>query len=361
MPLAAVKPKDPNTNIPPAVRRASERADELARQASGAAPEPPTAPDQPASASEPPQPPAEPPVAEAAPQPPEPAPEPPQPPAEPSENDESWKTKYDRQVGRTRQLQKDVSNLTTRIDELQRLLATLPTEAPAASNAPQFETYLTPEMRQEWSEALPVMEALFSEKFAPVEHELKTKITHLESQLQNQGKQSARVSRQELFHKLDTHPVLGAGSETYWQAVNQDEDFIGWLQYPDPLSGRKRHEMLQEAFDLNDATRFANFFESFLKEAGRYAAPQPAPAPAPGSPPAGNGLERYAAPGPARAAPAPGPAADSEIFTTGDISRFYADKRTGRWKGREAEADAYEAKIFAAQRAGRVRPGAPQP
>ena len=139
---------------------------------------------------------------------------------------------------------------------------------------------------------------------------------------------------------------------------------MGWTQYPDPLSGRKRQELLQEAYNSNDTTRVVAIFESFLKEAGLYtAAPQQAqPTNGAGSPPpAGNGLERFAAPGPARSAPTPpGPAQDTETFTTGDITRFYADKRTGRWKGREAEADAYEAKIIKAGRENRVKPGPPQ-
>jgi hypothetical protein len=130
------------------------------------------------------------------------------------------------------------------------------------------------------------------------------------------------------------------------------------------MSGRKRQELLQEAYNSNDTTRVVAIFESFLREAGHNTAAPPAAhsTNGAGTPPPASGLERFAAPGPARSAPTPsGSAADTETFTTGDITRFYADKRTGKWKGREAEADAYEAKIIKAGRENRVRPGPPSP
>jgi hypothetical protein len=38
--------------------------------------------------------------------------------------------------------------------------------------------------------------------------------------------------------------------------------------------------------------------------------------------------------------------AAQEIFTTGDITRFYTDKRLGKWKGREKEMEDYERRHF---------------
>jgi hypothetical protein len=95
-------------------------------------------------------------------------------------------------------------------------------------------------------------------------------------------------------------------------------------------------------------------------------APQAQPQPSSPPNPQGNGaapsLEEFAAPGRARTAPAPqsGPGGDPEYITTGDIADFYAKRTAGRFKGREAEAEAFERRIFAAENAGRVRPGPPQ-
>jgi len=129
------------------------------------------------------------------------------------------------------------------------------------------------------------------------------------------------------------------------------------------------HEMLKEAYSRNDAPVFAAFFEDFLREQGRLAPPPKsngaaaAPGQTNGSAPApAQGLERFAAPGkPKHAATAPTVPAEPETFTSGDIARFYQDKQLGRWKGREAEMDAYEQRMHAAVRENRVKPGLPQP
>jgi hypothetical protein len=169
---------------------------------------------------------------------------------------------------------------------------------------------------------------------------------------------------------LDSHPQLGlAAGDNSWRVLNDDTEdggFVHWLQGYDRRSGRRMHEMLKEAYTSNDAPRFAAFFEDFLREQGRLAPPARTNGSATGSPqgpaPApGQGLERYAAPGrPKGAAVAPTPA-EPESFTTGDIQRFYNDKNAGKWRGREAEAQAYSRKLDEAVAQGRIRPGPPQP
>jgi hypothetical protein len=372
MPVAAnPKQRDPNTPLPPAVRRAAEAAERAQLELTGKPPaEPPQQPAQ--GAQEPlpapthPTPPPEPPkAAEGAPEAPQ-APSQPEPskPSEPEANDESWKQKYESQLGRARQLQKDVAALTTRIDEMQQLLATVQAAPPPAEGQPfQAKELLTPEEKQEWAEALPIMEKRFRELYEPREHELQSKISNLEAQLQHQDKRATVSAQASMFQRLDNHPVLGLATDQSWRVLNNDDSFIEWLKYLDAYSGRKRHELLNEAVNSNDAGRVAAIFEGFLKETGQYpAAPQrAAQTNGAGSPPP-TGLEQFAAPGPARTAPAaPGAPVDAEIITSGDITRFFADKSAGRWKGREKEADAYERRIFAAQKAGRIRPGPPQP
>ncbi len=373
MALAANPKQIDQSSIPPAVRRAAERAEKLAQEAMAAqaqtqAPPPEMAP--------PPPPP--PPAPEQTPgfkeeQKPEPeqsaAPageERPQEPAragDPPPDDESWKAKYDSQVGRTRRLQQDLQGMSARIDELQRLLSSVQAPAPEPAQPFNVEKLLTPEEQEEWKEVLPVMEKRFRELQAPVEHELRGEIAALRQQLELQ-KQSARVSTQAaMMSTLDSHPVLGLTTNASWRMLNEDDGFIEWAKYPDRMSGRQRLAMLQEAFSSNDAGRVAAIFESYAREAGLVSAAPAQPRNGAGSPPPQtNGLERYAAPGPARSAPAASSAtAEAQFFTTGDITRFYADKTAGRWKGREKEANAYEAALFAAQNAGRIRTGPPQP
>jgi hypothetical protein len=373
MPTPAANPKqiDPST-IPLAVRRAAEESERKRLEhypepqatsegnpepqaSSEAAPEPVPVLEPQASS-------------EAAPQPPQGGPEPaPQPPAERGDNDESWRKQFESEVGRTRRLRKDVAALSSRIDELQALLATVqapaPQPAPAAFEAP---TLLTAEEKEEWGAVLPIMEKRFNELMAGREHQLQGEIESLKARLEGQGQQVQQSARMAMYHFMDTHPVLGL-TNADWREVNDDRDFVEWLKYPDVMSGRTRLSLLQEAHNTNDAQRFAAIFESFLRETGRLPAPAAAQTNGSGSashePPAsGNGLERFAAPGPARSAPvATGTPAGQEFFTTGDISRYYTDLRLGRWKGREKEAADYERRFIVAGREGRVRPGNPSP
>jgi hypothetical protein len=102
------------------------------------------------------------------------------------------------------------------------------------------------------------------------------------------------------------------------------------------------------------------FFKGFLAEeqaTGQLPDPNvPQPAPQPPRVPAVP-LEMLAAPG--RAKPnggdTPAASADKPVFTRGQISAFYTAVRQGLYAGREAEKNATEAAIFAAQNDGRVR------
>lgn len=362
------KPIDPNVAVPAAVRRQAEAADRMQREMTAQQPQPPEPqppPPPPVPPVAPPQEPehapqASPPVMQQAGDPPRPEPAPgPEggAPEEPPPDDQSWKDKFHSQVGRTRKLQSDVMEMSSRIDELQRLLSATATQpAPSQAAASTFEPLLTPEERTEWAEVLPVMEKRFKELYAPIQDQFQNRIDSLEKQLTTQSQRTGASTRAQMYQMLDVDPVLGANSPTYWRMLNDDDSFVQWLQYPDMMSGRKRHALLEEAHGLNDAGRMAAIFRGFLREAGLAVDPQPSPKPNGAAAAPTNGLERYAAPGPARTAPAPAasPAA-TEILDPTEIARFFADKRAQKWNGREAEAKAIEERIFAAGREGRVR------
>ena len=70
-------------------------------------------------------------------------------------------------------------------------------------------------------------------------------------------------------------------------------------------------------------------------------------------------LADIAAPG--RAHSAAGTPAEKPVYSPQDITRFYTDVAAGRWRGREAQAQAIEADIMIAQREGRILPNTSQP
>lgn len=345
--------------IPPAVKRNAERADELARQVRGETS--PEGQQQPSEgqqeAPEGQQPPEGQPPQEAR----QEAPQSPQPPPTHQDDPDSdtWQHKFVSEQGRTNKLRQDVSTLTQEVSNLRGLLATMQTassvQPPSADPQQAFKSEITPEEIEQWG---PDLIGVIEKKAREIAHqqtqELRQQVQQLGGRVDNVGQAAAVTAREQMMRSLDSNERIRG-----WRDINHDDEFLGWLQYLDPLSGTKRHDMLLSAWNSNDASRVAAFFDSFLKETGRASAPPSAQqtngaAPQPSKPT----LEAFAAPGKSRSsAPASGAATSKPTITTGDISRFYADRTAGRFKGREADAEAYEREIFAAQSEGRIKPG----
>jgi hypothetical protein len=200
------------------------------------------------------------------------------------------------------------------------LLATVqapaPQQAPAAPEAPSL---LTPEEKEEWGAMLPIVEKRFKELMPSHVHKLEAELENLKARLEGQGQ---KASAERTCSPASVHGYTSSArrrADTSLARHQQDDDFKEWLQYPDVMSGRTRKSLLQEAYDTNDAPRFAAIFASFLREAGHHPAPAAAPTNGSGQashepPAAGKGLERFAAPGPARTAPTPRRARSARDF-----------------------------------------------
>jgi hypothetical protein len=110
-----------------------------------------------------------------------------------------------------------------------------------------------------------------------------------------------------------------------WREVNNDPRFIEWLDNPDPLSGRTRQQLLNEATARGDARRIIAFLKGFLAEAaGHHGQPSQAAAGAGGKP----------------------------IYTRAQIRDLAAKRRKGAYT--DAQWAALEAEIVAAGREGRI-------
>ena len=358
---------DPHLFIPPAVRAAAERAEQLQRE-SGVAnmPSEEGAVAAPAGQGEP-SPAPQPQEASSAPdtqvpvEPPTGAPRQAQEIAPEDEGtlQERYNRAYNRNVAQEKLLNQARQNndaLSKRITDLEQMLATIQVTSYDAEKSPKERTFtssLTEKEREEWGEVLPVIEKQAKDLIAPLEAELQDKIRQIDEQLKSIGTATAVRTKGEFLSSLDMSPVIGLGAgENCWRVLNDDTDdggFVHWLQGYDRRSGRRMHEMLKDAYSRNDAPVFAAFFEDFLREHGRLAPPPKsngaaaAPSQNGSAPAPAQGLERFAAPGrPKHAATVPTVPAEPETFTSGDIAKFYQDKNLGRWKGREADMDAYE-------------------
>lgn len=94
----------------------------------------------------------------------------------------------------------------------------------------------------------------------------------LRTQLGNLSTNVGAATRETFIAAMDRNfPPQKEGDKPYWHIVNEQAEFIAWLNLLDPFSGRTRMEGLQEANAANDHVRVSAIFSSFLSGS---AAPQ---------------------------------------------------------------------------------------
>lgn len=332
----------PPVFMPEAVRRAAARAEELMAAQNNAnddrREEQPAPQEAPPGSPEP----------HPAPQPEEPA-EPEQPP--PPSQEGAWEQRYRTLQGK---YDTEISGLRAQVAGLERLLATMqappqpqPAEQPAAPHYNDEDVQLYGE------DLLQAVTRAADARYQPI-------ITRLEAQLaQLQGGQQNLAGQRlqdQVFDALDTDPELNGR----WRPINTSQGFLNWLQQLDEFSGIARYEMLQHAYQSGDAMRTARFFKKYMAEhTDRLPAAAPAPAPAPAR---GNGhaapatprLADFAAPGRAAGTGQGNGAPQTRIWSRPEITAFYRDRTSGKFRGRQEESERLEQDIIAAAREGRI-------
>lgn len=125
-----------------------------------------------------------------------------------------------------------------------------------------------------------------------------------------------------------------------WATINGDEKFHEWLSVVDNISGYRRQDLLAAAEMAFDPKRVVALFSAYKQSS-----------PAPRS--VNTETQVKVVPEPVAQPIVAGPT-DVEYVKRSDISIFYRDKALGRYKHRKSEADAFEKKIEAAKRVGRI-------
>jgi hypothetical protein len=330
--------------LPEAVRRASLRADELAREA-GILNVPPL--------EEPAPQPVEPPAVPAEEQPPLPGfePAPAQQVVTPATPD-TWEQRYNTLQGK---YNSEIPELRGQLRAMQEMITSLQSRAaPEPQPQPTRETTFALPKRdvpQEDVDAYGQDLVQATQRWASiaVEPEIAT-LRHRIAQLEGTTQQHANMTVvQRTEAGLDR-------ALPEWRTLNNDTNFIAWLHQVDPFSGRTRKSLADEAYGAGDIARTLAFFQAYTNE-------HTAVSQSPGTQPVHtNGLAdrlplaNLAVPGRGATAAPPTPGAPQRrIWTSADISAFYRQRQRGQWAGREAEADRLEADIFAAGHEGRIR------
>jgi hypothetical protein len=166
------------------------------------------------------------------------------------------------------------------------------------------------------------------------------RVGDLERQVHENSVENARLRVQIV---MDRDPEFGSR----WRQINNDPEFIKWLNQVDPLAGVPRMQLLTTAYNHGAADRVGNLFRAFL--ASRIPARERTETRLPHE---GTG---------------PRPSIRTQDLTRGkvwpakEIHNFYDDCRRGRYDKREAERLQIEAEILAAAKQGRMAPDAIQP
>jgi hypothetical protein len=292
-------------------------------------------------------------------QPPQPQPTPP-PPAQEDPNAQTWEQRFRSSQGRLEQAQAQLAAQAERLGNMETLLATMQAQGvqqPVAdgTNAKTFERLVTPEEENDYGkDLLTVVGKRAREEFAPEVETLRERLDRIEGRVQGTSEVISRNQISEVYDVL--HRNIGPD----WVQLNQFPDFKDrWLKEVDPYAGRPRGDLLKEAFDRRDGQRVLRFFQGYLSEAapdtqGAQPTPPPNGAP-PSAPPNGRvPLETFAAPGRARSEPQGHLPPGKPTYTRAQLQQFWNEKRQGKWRGREADAEAIEQDIFRAQHEGRI-------
>jgi hypothetical protein len=253
---------------------------------------------------------------------------------------------YNAEVPRLHQQNREMQQRLQQMEQLLSSMAT-PQSAPAAA-AP--EKLVTENDVAEYGDSIEVMRRVSREelsslmhRLAQVETALKQVNTSIVPQVQAVAQRQAVSAEQQFWADLTS-------AVPTWRDTNDNSDFQSWLLEADPLTGITRQTYLEDAQRSLDSARVANFFRTWQAQNGQVPVAQSAGQ----TPAATSELEKQVSPGRSRSA---GTASQpkGKMYTPNDITKFFNDVRSGKYKGREQERDRIERDIFAAQRENRIQ------
>lgn len=255
---------------------------------------------------------------------------------------------YNAEVPRLHQQNKELQQ---RMQQMEQLLASVSQQpAPATTQpAPTVEKLVSEREVEEYGESIDVMRKVSREELIPIAQKL-GQLENLLKQMQaNVIPQVQAVAQQQHVSAEQTFWADLGRIVPNWQEVNNNEAFQSWLLEADPLTGITRQTYLDDAQRSLDAGRVSNFFRTWLEVTGQATVAQST------GRATNTELEKQVAPGRSRSAGAPTSANKGKVYAPQDITNFFNDVRSGKYKGREQERDRIERDIFAAQRENRIQ------
>ena len=275
-------------------------------------------------------------------------------PSSDDENNTTYAQRWRSLQGVYNATKRQLDESSSRIQNLEQLVSQL-SNAKVEASMPQAAAHVTDQDRSSYGDDMVEFARRVSrEEIAPLAQAIKLLMGRLDQLqgvvpvVQNVAAAQAKTAH-ELFYDALARRVPD------WQTVNENNKFHEWLLSADPLSGQVRQTLLEDAHRALDVDRVVNIFALGKQAIGVQAPVAAAPTPAPAQRAAkASQLEKQIAPGRAATGTTPPQTPEKKRWTRADITKFYADKQRGVYKGREQEATSLERDIFAAQNEGRV-------
>jgi hypothetical protein len=215
----------------------------------------------------------------------------------------------------------EVPRMAAEIRDLKAKLAQAEAAAEAAKTATPAPSRLKPEEVEEYGAGFVDFVKRAASEVVPED------VGQIKESVQQLRNETERLAKARFLNDLTQ-------AAPRWEQLNEDKGFLTWLSGIDPLSGRVRQEIFDEAAGRFDAWRTANFFNSYVSD--NSAEPEAPP------------VQHVEPPTTRVSAPPPG----KRTWTNREIAAFYAAVREGRYT--KEQTDGIEKDIFAAQREGRI-------
>jgi hypothetical protein len=257
-----------------------------------------------------------------------PAPEPPQ-----AQKLDEWEQRYRSLQGvfnsEVPRLQQTVKDQALRLSELEARIA----EAAKANEAPKVPP--AKDIEDFGADLVNMVVRQAQESVAQAAGQFEARLAKLEQVLAGTTQTVAATTEKAFFDEI-------ARGVPDWETVNSTPAFIAWLQEADPIYGVARQAALTQAQKALNAKQVIAIFQAWKAKQ------------APVEQARTTSLAQQVAPSASSAAPQPTPSAP-EIFAYADVLKFYDDVAKRKYRGREKEAEAIEARINKAMAEGRVR------
>lgn len=202
-------------------------------------------------------------------------------------------------------------------------------EAQSAPTEPEFDSNRLTQLQDDFGPEMVELARLTAQELMAKERERIRKEIQNEMHAKYQGEVSDLKEYVAQDRKQSFQDVL-RDRVPNWESINAEPGWLEWLGEADPLTGRTRQELLDEAANSLDAKRVAAFFLEYQRLAKANDPREQ--------------LQRQVAPGKSKGTVEP---RERRKFSETDYERLMTEVRQGKWRGREKELEAREREIWA--------------